>query len=437
MSQAETPPEGLASDGRATRTVGWYAELDGKGRKAWWSCFGGWALDAMDVQMYALAMPTIVAQWSLSKGQGGTLASVALLASSVGGIIAGNLADRIGRVKVLQLAILWFSFFTFLSGLTQNYEQMLIARTLQGLGFGGEWAAGAVIIAEIVAPKHRARAVSAVASGWSVGYGVAAILFTVLFQILPPETAWRTMFLLGILPAGLVIFVQKNVAEPEIYAKALRDNQGARKPSIADIFRGGLLPRTLTAWGICLGVLGGNYTVLTWLPTYLREERGLSYSSTGLYLLVNIIGSFLGYILGGVVYDKLGRRNALKLFAVVGVASVVAYLMLATSPLAIMLMGFPLGFSQSAMNSGIGPILSELFPTRLRATGQGFCYNAGRGVGALFPALVGVFSVAAGGLTAAISLFAAFAYALALIGAFALPETQGRKLDAIDTAGNA
>jgi MFS family permease len=408
--------------------------LDGRQRKAFWACFGGWALDAMDVQMYALVLPTLLAEWSISKAQAGTLGTIALLASSIGGVIAGALADRIGRVKVLQISILWFSAFTFLSGLTQTYEQMFAARTLQGLGFGGEWAAGAVLMAELIGPQNRGRTIAAVSSGWSVGYAAAAILFSLLFYLFPPALAWRVMFLAGIAPSALILFVRRNVPEPELFEIA-RAKMGQRA-GMLDIFRGGLGTRTLVAWIICLGVLGGNYTVLTWLPTYLQTERHLSYSNTGLYLLVNIFGSFLGYIIGGAMSDHIGRRNALTLFAVIGTASVLSYLQFASSPLAILLMGLPLGFAQSAMNAGIAPLLSELYPTGLRATGQGFCYNAGRGVGAFFPALVGLFAASAG-LTVAISVSAACAYALVLICSFLLPETRDRQLSAIDLAGNA
>jgi MFS family permease len=414
--------------------MSWYRELDGKGRKTFWACFAGWALDAMDVQIYALVLPAIMAVWSLTKAQAGFAATTALLFSSVGGIAAGWLADRIGRVKVLQISILWFSAFTFLSGLTQNYDQLLIARSMQGLGFGGEWAAGAVLIAETVAAKNRGKAVAAVSSGWSVGYAAAAILFIVLFQFLGRDTAWRALFFLGILPAGLVLFLRRSVTDSDLY-RAEQARAGER-PGLFGIFQGPIGPQTAIAWLVCLGVLGGNYTVLNWLPTYLQTERGLSYGNTGLYLLVNIAGSFAGYVLGGYVSDWLGRRNALKAFAVLGALSVFAYLGLGTTSLAVMLLGFPLGFAQSAMNSGIGPLLSELFPTRLRATGQGFCYNAGRGVGAFFPALVGLASARIG-LTAAIAAAAVAAYSVVLLCSFLLPETRGRLLSSIDLAGNA
>ena len=415
--------------------MNWYQEFDGRQRKAFWACFGGWALDAMDVQMYALVLPTLLAEWSLTKAQGGTLGTAALLASSLGGVAAGYLADRVGRVKVLQICVLWFSLFTFLSGLTQNFGQLFFCRVMQGIGFGGEWAAGAVLMAELISAKNRGKVLAAVSSGWAVGYGMAAILFAIMFQIFPAHTAWRVLFLLGILPSLLTIFVQRSVAEPEMYTAAKAT--GDRAAGIADIFRSGLGGTTVLAWALCLGVLGGNYTVLTWLPTYLQSERHLSVSNTGFYLLVNIVGSFLGYVIGGVISAALGRRNALRLFAVVGTLSVASYLLLGSSPFAILLLGFPLGFAQSAMNSGIAPLLSELFPTRLRATGQGFCYNAGRGIGALFPALVGVYSRSAG-LTFAIAVAAACAYALVLLCTFLLPETSKRDLSAVGAteAGN-
>ena len=407
----------------------WYRDLDGRQRKAFWACSGGWALDAMDVQMYALVLPTIMALWSLTKAEAGMLGTVALLASSLGGAIAGNLADRIGRVRVLQASILWFSAFTCLSGLAQNFEQLLAARALQGIGFGGEWAAGAVLMAELIGAKHRGRTLAAVSSGWSVGYGAAAILFTIVFTLFERELAWRVLFFLGLLPALLIVFVRRNVPEPELFV-AQRQEATERQPRLAEIFTGGLGGRTAVACGICLGVLGGNYTVLTWLPTFLQSERGLSYTSTGAILLVNILGSFLGYHVGGAISDRLGRRGGLRLFAVLGTLSVAGFVWLGQSQLAVLLLSFPLGFAQSGMNAGLAPMLSELYPTRLRATGQGFCYNAGRGLGALFPALVGIAAVELG-LTLAICIAAACAYAIVALCTLALAETRNVHLEAV------
>ena len=166
----------------------WFSDMSTRERRTFWACFSGWALDAMDVQLYAVAMPTLIGVLAMSRAQAGMLATSALILSSAGGWMAGMLADRIGRVKVLQITILWFSVFTFLSGFANSYEQLLVLRSLQGLGFGGEWAAGAVLMAEVINPKARGRAVGCVQSGWSVGYGAAALLFTADVLLVPARS---------------------------------------------------------------------------------------------------------------------------------------------------------------------------------------------------------------------------------------------------------
>src|SRR5499426_486469 len=195
----------------------WFTSMNVRERRTFAACFTGWALDAMDVQLYAVVMPTLIGLWHLSQTQAGTLATAALLFSSFGGWIAGILADRFGRVAVLRMTILWFAFFTFLSGFTQSYEQLLLTRSMQGLGFGGEWAAGAVLMSEVINKRIRGRAVGCVQSGWSVGYGTAVLLFTIVFSVAPPEMAWRYLFLLGLLPAFFVLWIRRYVEEPQVF----------------------------------------------------------------------------------------------------------------------------------------------------------------------------------------------------------------------------
>jgi MFS family permease len=179
----------------------WLRQLDRSGRRTFWACFGGYALDAMDVQMFSFAMPVLIGLWGLSNSDAGVLASVTLIFSAIGGWGAGLLADRIGRVPTLQITIVWFAVFTFLSGLTTSFEQLLVTRALQGIGFGGEWATGSVLIGEVIAARHRGKAGGIVQSGWAVGWGAAALLSTVLFIVLPEDVAWRWLFFVGILPA--------------------------------------------------------------------------------------------------------------------------------------------------------------------------------------------------------------------------------------------
>jgi len=406
----------------------WYGQMKQQERRAFWACFGGWALDAMDVQMYAVVVPTLIALWGMTKGQAGLVGTVALIVSSIGGWIAGILADRYGRVRVLQITILWFSLFTFLSGLTNSYNQLLIARALQGLGFGGEWAAGAVLIAETVQARYRGKAVAAVQSGWSVGYGTAALLFTIFFNLFPAQQAWRYLFFAGLLPAVLVFFVRRFVKEPEIYVATRRKIEaGAQAPRTWEIFLPPTGVTTILSTLLVMGILGGNYNILTWLPTYLRTVRHLSITNTGAFLLVNIAGSFFGYIIGGYIADIIGRRLSFMLFACAATITVIVYMFAAVNNTMILVLGFPLGFFPSALNAGVGAFLSELFPTRIRGTAQGFAYNAGRGIGAFFPALVGRFGDRFP-LGEVIGVVAAVAYSLVIVAALLLPETKAKEL---------
>ena len=406
----------------------WFKDMSKRERRTFWACSSGWALDAMDVQLYAVVMPTLIGLWSLSRAEAGMLATSALILSSVGGWLAGMLADRIGRVRVLQITILWFSFFTFLSGLATSYEQLLVFRSLQGLGFGGEWAAGAVLMAEVINPKVRGRAVGCVQSGWSVGYGAAVLLYTVVFSLLRPELAWRCLFFIGILPSVAVVFIRRNVEEPDIFLATRADPQGAaRRPSVLDIFKPPLRRSTAVASLLAAGTLGGNYTILTWLPTYLSTVRGLTVLSTGSYLGINILGSFLGYVISAHLSDWLGRRRTFALCAVCASLTISVYMLMPISQLATLLLGFPLGFFQSGIVAGMGATFAELFPTYIRATGQGFSYNLGRGVGSLMPAVVGL-AGATVALNQAIAVCALFSYSLVLVAVALLPETRAMVL---------
>jgi MFS family permease len=392
------------------------------------ACVGGWALDAMDVQLYSFVIPTLIAVWGITRTQAGELGTAALLVSAVGGWLAGWLADRYGRVRTLQVAILWFAIFTFLSGLAQNFEQLFAARALMGLGFGGEWAAGAVLLGEVIRPGHRGKALGMMQAGWAVGWGTAALLYALFFSVLPAETAWRVLFLVGIAPALLVFFVRRYVAEPAVYleTRSKLAAQGER-PSPLEIFRPPLLRVTVLGGLMGTGAQGGYYAVTTWLPTFLRTERHLSVLDSAGYLSVSIAGAFCGYLSGGYLADRIGRRLTFLVFAIGAGVIAVTYTMVPFGDSAMLVLGFPLGFFASGVFSAMGPFFTEHFPTRVRGVGQGFAYNLGRATGALFPALVGVLS-AQMPLGEAIGLFAGLAYATMAIAAFLLPETRGKLL---------
>ena len=405
----------------------WFTSMNVRERRTFAACFSGWALDAMDVQLYAVVMPTLIAVWHMSQAQAGTLATTALLFSSVGGWIAGILADRFGRVAVLRLTILWFALFTFLSGFTQSYEQLLLTRSLQGLGFGGEWAAGAVLMSEVIDKRIRGRAVGTVQGGWSVGYGAAVLLFTIVFSITRPEVAWRVLFIIGLIPALLVLWIRRFVEEPDVFT-AMKATAPGRSFQFTEIFGPALRRRTFLASLLAAGGLGGNYVTLTWLATYLKTVRHLSVLGTGGYLGINIFGSFLGYVISAHLSDWLGRRRTFVLMACAAAITVSCYTLLPLGDTAVLLLGFPLGFFQSGIIAGMGATFAELFPTRVRATGQGFSYNTGRAVGSFVPTLVGV-AAARIGLGQAMGICSACSYVLVLLAVAMLPETRGRELE--------
>ena len=204
--------------------LAWFGELNAKERRTMGACFGGWALDAFDVQMYSFVIPTVIALWGLSRGEAGLIGTVTLLISSLGGWFSGTLADRYGRVRMLQITILWYSIFTFLCAFAQNFEQLFILRALHGFGFGGEWAAGAVLMGEVIRDKYRGRGVGIVQTGWAVGWGASALVYTALYAFLPEAIAWRALFAVGLLPAVFVFWIRRHIDEPEIF----RDKQRER-----------------------------------------------------------------------------------------------------------------------------------------------------------------------------------------------------------------
>ena len=428
MSTADQPQVFETAAIEDTSLAAFYRDMNTAERRTFWACAAGWALDGMDFMIYPLVIGTIIAIWKVDAGYAGLAGTVTLLSSAVGGWLGGYIADRIGRVRTLQFTILWFSFFSLVCALVQNFDQLLIARAVLGLGFGGEWAAGAVLMGEAIRPQYRGRAVGSVQSGWAVGWGLAVLAQAILFSAFPAETARRWMFVIGALPALLIFYLRRYVKEPEI-AVAARESRAGQQPSILEIFSGPILKTTVLASLAATGCQGGYYAITFWVPRFLTTERKLSIVSSTGYLSALIIGSFIGYLVGAWLADRIGRRNLFLTFSLGAIAVVLLYTQLTLPNNALWVLGFPLGFFASGYFSGMGAFLTELYPTRLRGSGQGFCYNFGRGIGALFPFLVGALSNSTS-LANAIAIFAVAAYAVFFIAAYALPETRGRVLHA-------
>lgn len=400
----------------------WYQDSTPLERRTFWASFGGWALDALDVQMFSLAIPALIAAFSINRAEAGFLGSITLFFGAFGGWLGGALGDRFGRVNALQITVATFALATFACAFVTSYHQLLVLKAIQGLGFGAEWACGAVLMAEIIRPDHRGRALGAVQSAWAVGWGAAVLLSAVVFTYVEKDLAWRVLFAAGLIPALLILYIRRGIAEPQ---RAVKAADTPFLATIAGIFKPEVLRSTLIGGLFGIGAHGGYAALTTFLPTYLREVRHLSVLGSSGYLAVIIVAFFCGCVASGVLSDRIGRRGNVALFASACIATVLIYIFAPLSNSQMLVLGFPLGFFSAGIPASMAALFSELYPAGVRGTGVGFCYNFGRVVSAAFPFLVGYLSEEIG-LGPAIGIDAAFAYALVLLAVLMLPETRGK-----------
>ena len=403
----------------------WWRDAAPAARKALIAATAGWMLDAMDVMLYAFALGAIRTEFGLTGGQAGALASVTLVAAAVGGLGAGALADRFGRARILRVAVLTYSVFTALTATASTVWQLVLWRTLLGLGMGGEWSAGSVLVAETWRPEHRGKAVGVMQSGWAVGYIIAAALAALIL----PRYGWRPLFLLGVLPALLALWIRRNVPEPERWTPATGSSW---IENYRAVFGPGLLARTLTATFIATLLLFAYWGLFTWVPTFLAAPVAQGGAGMGIvkstgWIVPMQLGALAGYLSFGFLADRFGRRPIFLLFVLSSAVIVPVYGAAARDATLLMLLGPLVGFFGHGYFSVFGAMLAELYPTRLRATAQGFCYNAGRAVSAFAPAAIGAIADARG-LGGALGFTAMF-YVFAGLLIFKLPETKGRELE--------
>ncbi|CAB3764829.1 MFS transporter [Paraburkholderia humisilvae] len=411
--------------------MNWYREISPTEKRTLWTCFGGWALDAVDTQAFSLVIPALIATWGIGNGQAGLIGGATLVAGALGGLLAGILSDRFGRVRALQITVLWFSLFTLLSACAQNYEQLLVLKSLQGLGFGGEWTAGSVLLSETIRAQHRGKALGIVQSAWGFGWAGAVLLYAIVFSWVSPEWAWRVLFAAGAVPAVLVLYARRNLPEPPRDAASATDRKLEAKLPVVGIFDRSVIRTTIVGGLIGLGAHGGYHAITTWLPTYLKTERHLSVLGTGGYLAVVIAAFICGCFASAWLQDRIGRRKNLILFAICCAVTVNLYVFLPIGDTAMLVLSFPLGFFSAGIPATLGALFNELYPQGVRGTGVGFCYNFGRIVSAGFPVLVGHMGNSMP-IGSALGIDAGAAYGLVVLAALLLPETKGRRIAAVN-----
>src|SRR5215218_4954621 len=232
-----------AAGGREERGRSWFAALGAKGRRAFRAAFAGFMLDAFDLIVLTLSLTAIGVTFDVGTGATGALSTVTLSASAVGGILGGVLSDRIGRARTLMLTVGVYSLFTFLSGLASSYEMLMVFRVFQGIGFGGEWAVGATLVAEMIKPEARGKALGVIQSAWAVGWALAVVAYTIVFSLVSDEQGWRILMMLGILPALLILYVRRHVEDPEVFSETKEKLDEDELP-LKQIFRSGLVKTT-------------------------------------------------------------------------------------------------------------------------------------------------------------------------------------------------
>jgi len=305
-------------------------------------------------------------------------------------------------------------------------------RVLHGFGFGCEWAAGAVLMGEVIRDKYRGRGVGIVQTGWAIGWGGAALVYTAVYWLLPEALAWRVLFGIGLFPAVFVFWIRRHIDEPEIYHQRRRENAPVGLSHLFSAFRGEHLWTTVKVSIMVAGAQGGGYAIGLWMPTYLRTVRHFSATAAGGFLLVQILGALFGFILGTYLSDAIGRKQTFLWSAILSLVFILLYMFVPMNDTMLLLAGVPLNIALLMKFPPMGPFMTELFPTGVRGNAQGFCYNSGRAIGSFFPTMVGYVSQSVD-LGVTIAVFSAVASLLMIVTLLRLPETRGRSLAALDT----
>ena len=415
--------ESAASLAPAT-IFGWPRRITPAERKSLIAGGLGWMLDAMDVMLYSLVLAYLIREFSMDTRTAGFLNSLTLVASAIGGLLFGLVADRIGRTRSLMASILVYSLASAACAFSHSVTQLAVFRFVLGLGMGGEWTAAAALIAETWRAEHRGKALGIMQSAYAIGEAVAALVVAVVL----PNFGWRAVFLVGVLPALLVFWIQSSVPEPVLWSER---RSAAQRPPLKRLLAPQVLRTGLLATAMNTCALFGYWGLFTWIPAYLslppaQGGRGLSLVKTTAFFLVLCAGKFLGYVTFGFFADAFGRRKPYFTYLIIAAALVPIYGM-TTSPFWLLVLGPLVAFFGTGFFSGFAAIASEIFPGEIRAAAMGLSYNVGRGLSAFAPLAVGALAIKHG--IGPAFLLQAGAFFVAAILSLMLPETRGRQLN--------
>lgn len=399
-----------------------------------------WLFDALDAGIFGFVMLAIAQTFAVKMGDVVSTVAWFLLATGIGGYFLGNMSDKIGRKKTILLSVITYGTATLLCGFTHSLLELNICRFIVGIAVGGLWSAAASLICEVWKPESRAKAIAFMQTGWSGGNLLAALFAWNLLDPSNPD-AWRTLFIYASLPAfATFLFVLVFVKESPVWLanrEFMKNN--ASKSNLLEIFKPEYLRSTMLALSISVLGMLGYWIVFTFTPAFLQNTLKVRIDQAPVFLVWTGVGAMFGYIAYGYLAEKIGRRKSFAIFFL-GMTIMVPVFTFGASMMPLTdgklaftlqnvvtlgclaaLLGFFTGYF-----SGFGAWYSELFPTSIRSTASGFCFNFGR-VGAiagikLVPVLIPLI-----GFTSTISL-ASVAYFLAALMVFTLKETKGTVL---------
>ena len=404
----------------------------------------GWVFDSMDATIYAIVLhPALEDLLTASGGAGpvspeaigwygGIIFSIFLIGWAIGGVLFGVVADHLGRTKTLIITILIYAVFTGAAALSQTWWHLALYRFVTALGIGGEWAAGASIVAEVWPEEKRAKAAGILQSAWAVGFFLAASV-----NLLLRGYGWRVLFLVGVLPALVALMVRFWVQEPERWVKAHAQELSSGKTGrvkLPELFQGTFRRATLVGSALAFVAVFGLWGATNWTPTLVRAlpdmqglDRSTLASNVSYAIMALNAGALVGYLSFAPLADRFGRR---PVFALMCAGSLVMLPITFLTPHAfahVLLLLPVLGFFNNGIFTGFPIYLPELYPTRIRATGAGFCFNAGRVLASIGPFLTGFLVTSLGSFGRAASAIALIYLVGLLVLPFA-PETRGRPL---------
>jgi MFS family permease len=381
-------------------------------------------LDAFDVMLYSIVLTSLMRDFAMSKRTAGLLNSLTLVASAIGSVVFGVLADRYGRRRMLSISILTYSVFTFMCGFSQSILILAAFRFCLGLGMGGEWNTGAALVAETWPGSWRGRALGLVQSSWAIGYAAAAVVANAILA----HAGWRWVFFAGVLPAFLAFWIRKGVPEP-----ALWHANRQREPSTEERKQcwHEAAPRIIVLVGMNTFGMFAWWGLFNWIPAYLAlpaSGGGRNFSLLGLtafLVFLNLCGMLPGYLLFGALADRFGRKPMMVVYLSLAAASVLLFA-LAQRPAFILISGSIAAFFGTGFFTGSAIAGSELFPTAIRAAALGVSYNVARGLSALAPFAIGAIGQSFG-LPWAFGV-CAISFAFASLFATRVPETRGMEI---------